>query len=90
MLHFRGEFSLIFENQIGLLEKNITTIVHFFVAPIVALNACRFYMKFFRLSPWRLLCMQVKLISALKNKEQLIRFRVNGKSATSAQADGDG
>ena len=29
MLHFRGEVSLFFENQIGLLQKNITTIVHF-------------------------------------------------------------
>ena len=32
--------------------------------------------------------MQVKLVSALENKEQLIRFRVYEKSATSAQADG--
>ena len=60
------------------------------VAPCLALSSCRFYMTFFRVSPWRLFYMQVKLVSALKNKEQLIRFRVYGKSATSAQTDGDG
>ena len=47
-------------------------------------------MKFFRVFPWRLFCMQVKLVSALKNEEQLISFRVYEKSATSAQMDGDG
>ena len=34
--------------------------------------------------------MQAKLVSVLENKEQLIRFRVYGKSATSAQTDSDG
>ena len=34
--------------------------------------------------------MQAKLIFPLENKEQLIRFRVCGKIATSAQTDGDG
>ena len=29
-------------------------------------------------------------ISLLENKEQVIRFRVCGKSAASAQTDGDG
>ena len=31
-----------------------------------------------------------KLVSAFENEEQLIRFRVCGKSAASAQTDGDG
>ena len=43
----------------------------------------------FRVFPLQLFCMQVKLISPLENKEQLIRFRVCGKSATSAQTEGD-
>ena len=34
--------------------------------------------------------MQVKLISPLENKAQVIRFRVYGKSVTSAQTDEDG
>ena len=34
--------------------------------------------------------MQVRLASPLENKEQLIRFRVYGKSATSAQTEEDG
>ena len=59
------------------------------VEPIVALSDCRFYMKIFWVSPWLLFCMQIKLLSILENKEQLIRFRVYGKSATSAQTDGD-
>lgn len=33
--------------------------------------------------------MQVKLVSALENKEQLIRLRVYGKSATTARTDKD-
>lgn len=33
--------------------------------------------------------MQVQLVSTLKNKEQLIRFRLHGKSASSAQTDRD-
>ena len=57
---------------------------------MVALSACRFYMKFFRISPWFLFWMQVKLGSALENKEQLLRFRVYRKSETSVQTDGDG
>ena len=32
-------------------------------------------MKFFRVSAWRLFCVPVKLVSALENKEQLIRLR---------------
>ena len=47
--------------------------------PIVGLSICRFYMTFFRVSPWCLFCMQKKLVSALENKEQLIGFRVYGK-----------
>ena len=46
------------------------------VAPIVAISACRFYMKFFWFSQWLLFCKQVKLVSALENKKWLIRFRV--------------
>ena len=57
------------------------------VTPIVVLSACIVYMKF----PWvflgRLLCMQGKLVSALENKKQLIRFRVYGKSATNEQTE---
>ena len=34
--------------------------------------------------------MQGKLVSALEKKEQLIHFRVYGKTATSVQRDGDG
>ena len=60
------------------------------VLPIVALSARRFYMKFFGVSPWRLFCMQIKLVSALENKEKLIRFSVYGKSATSTQTGGSG
>ena len=52
------------------------------VAPVVALSASRFYMTFFRVSPWCLFCRQVELVSALENKEQLICFRVHGKSET--------
>ena len=61
-----------------------------FVAPIVVLSVCRFYMKFFRVFPWRLFYMQGKLVSALETKEQLICFRVSGKTATSTQTDGEG
>ena len=60
------------------------------VAPIVALSVCRLYMWFFRVFPWRLFFMQVKLVSALENKEQLICFGIYGKSALSAQTDGGG
>ena len=42
------------------------------VALVVAIRSCRFYMNFFRVFPRRLLCMQVKLVCALKIKEQLI------------------
>ena len=87
MLHFRGEVSLFSQNQIGLWAKKDCALL---VAPIVALSACRFYMKFFRVCPWRLFCMQVKLVSDFENKEQVIRFRLYGKSATNAQTDGDG
>ena len=61
-----------------------------FDALIAVLSACRFYMKFFRFFPWQLFCMQVKLISPLETKEQLIRFKVYGKIATSAQTNGGG
>ena len=64
------------------------------VAPIVALSVYRFDMfidfKFFQVFPWRLFCMYGKLVSAFENEEQLIRFRVFGKSVASAQTDGDG
>ena len=33
-----------------------------YAALIVVLSACRFYMKFFQVSPWRLFYMQVKLV----------------------------
>ena len=60
------------------------------VAAIVAVSACKFCMKLFQVFPCRLFCKQVKLVSVLENKEQLICFGVYGKSATSAQTDGDG
>ena len=54
-------------------------------------------MKFTQILPCRLFCMQVKLellspeiVSALENKELLIRFRVYGKSVIPTQTDGDG
>ena len=43
-------------------------------ALIVVLSVHRFYMKFFRVFPWQLFCMQVKFISPLENKEQIIRI----------------
>ena len=55
----------------------------------VTYNVLLYYMKFFQVSPWRLFSMQVKLVSAPDNKEQIIRFRVYRKSETSAQMDGD-
>ena len=80
MLYFRGKVSLSSWGQ---------TCHHGDCAPlgalIVVLSVCRFYVKFFEVFLWQLLCMQVKLISPLENKEQLIRFRVYGKIATSAQ-----
>ena len=57
---------------------------------LFSLKPNRFYMKFFQASPWRLFYTQVKLVSALGNKEELIGFRVYRKSATSAQTSGDG
>ena len=48
------------------------------------------HLLFFRVSPWRLFSVQVKLVPALENKEQLISFRMYGKCGTSAQTDGDG
>ena len=57
------------------------------VGPIVALSVCRFYMKFLQAFPWGLFCMQVKLVSALENKEQLIRFRGFGKNGKGKQTE---
>ena len=85
MLHFRRKVSLLFQSQICHHED-----CAILIALIVALSICRFYMTFFWLFLWRLFCMQVKLVSPLGNKEQLICFMVYGKSATSAQTDGDG
>ena len=55
--------------------------------PIVVLSIRRFCMKFFRVFPWGLSCMQVKLVSALENKEQLIRFRGFGKNSKGEQTE---
>ena len=44
------------------------------VAPSVTLRVCRFYMKFLRVFPWRLLYMQVKLASALENKKTTLGY----------------
>ena len=64
--------------------------VHYMLQPFVVLSACRFYIKFFQIFQWRLFCMQVKLVSVLENKKQLIRIRVCGKKTASSQTDGDG
>ena len=67
MLHFRAKVSLFFFKTKQVYKKKHRKDFPPFVAPIVALSDCRFYIKFFRVFPWRLFCMQVKLVSALEN-----------------------
>ena len=89
MLHLEEKFHYFLKTKY-VYKKKYYEDCALLVAPIVALSVYRFYMKFFRVFPWRLFRMLGKLVSALGNKKQLIRFRVYGKSATSAQTDGDG
>ena len=88
MLHEKINYVL--KAKYACLEEKTSQRCALHVAPIVVLSACRFYMKFFQVFPWRLFYMQIKLVLALENKEQLIHFRVCGKSTTSAQTEGDG
>ena len=90
MLHLSGEVSLFSQNQ-NVYKKNFTNIVHYLFHQVFA----DFTWSLFGFS--HLFCMQVKLelllheiVSALGNKEPLICSRVYGKSAVSAQTDGDG
>ena len=65
MFHFTGEF------ETKYVKKKHHEDCALLVAPIVALRVCRFY-KFFWVFLWRFFFMQVKLVSALESKEQLI------------------
>ena len=85
MLYFKQKVSLFSQSQICHHES-----CAILGALIIVVSVCRFYMKFLRVFPWQMFCMQVQLISPLESKEQLICFRVYAKSATYAQRDGDG
>ena len=67
------------------------------LTPIKYIRTSITKIKYFRVLPWRLFRMQVKLesllyeiVSDLENKELLISFRVYGKSLITTQTDGDG
>ena len=85
MLYFKQKVSLFYQSQICHHEG-----CAILSALIIVVSVCRFYMKFLRVFPWQMFCMEVQLISPLESKEQLICFRVYAKSATYAQRDGDG
>ena len=72
MLHFRGDMFHYFLKTKYVYKKKLHEDCALLLALVVAIRACRFYMNFFRVFPRRLFCMQVKLVYALKIKEQLI------------------
>ena len=77
MLHFREEVSLFSQNQIS----------RILCTTYCCTKCLQILHDVFRVFPWHLFCMQGKLVFPLENKEQVVRFRVYEKTATSAQTN---